>query len=99
MSKIFQYKIILAIIFCLFFMIAIVGWLFKVMHWPGANELLIVSMTGGFILWIVVLYDMIVSPIKKKLIWILTMLCAPLLVGILYTFLRDDMMIDEYHNP
>lgn len=92
MSKIFQYKFFLASVIIAMFIIAIIGALFKIMHWPYADEMLIISMSGAILLFGITLYDMIMSPIRKKAIWIITLCFAPLLVGLLYTFLRNDML-------
>jgi hypothetical protein len=92
MSKIFQYKFVTATVIVIMFIVAIIGAMFKIMHWPGANEMLITSMFGGILLFGITLYDMIVSPIRKRAIWIITLCFAPLLVGLLYTFLRNDML-------
>lgn len=92
MNKIFHYKFVLAFIIIGMFFMIILGVVFKIMHWPGANEMLITSMFGGILLFGITLYDMIVSPIRKRAIWIITLCFAPLLVGLLYTFLRNDML-------
>jgi hypothetical protein len=92
MNKLFQYKFLLASVIIIMFVIAIIGALFKIMHWPGANEMLLLSFFGALIVLGLTLYDMVVSPIRKKAIWIVTLFFAPLLVGLLYTFLRDDML-------
>lgn len=96
MNKFFQYKFVIAGIIIAMLMIAVIGALFKIMHWPGANEMLITSMFGGILLFGITLYDMIVSPIRKRAIWIITLCFAPLLVGLLYAFLRNDML--ESHS-
>jgi multisubunit Na+/H+ antiporter MnhE subunit len=92
MNKVFHYKFIIAGIIIAMLIIAVIGALFKIMHWPNADEMLIASMLGAILLFGIILYDMIVSPIRKKAIWIITFCFAPLLVGLLYTFLRNDML-------
>ncbi|MCE2962043.1 MAG: GldL-related protein [Chitinophagales bacterium] len=96
MNKFSHYKFIIAGIIIVMLTIAVIGALFKIMHWPYANETLIIAMSGGIVLFLAILYDMIVSPIRKKAIWIITLCFAPLLVGLLYTFLRNDML--ESHS-
>jgi hypothetical protein len=96
MNKIFHYKFVLASVIILMCMLAIFGVLFKFFHWPYSNEILIVSMSGAILLFGITLYDMIRSPIRKKAVWIITLCCAPLLVGLLYAFLRNDML--ESHS-
>jgi hypothetical protein len=92
MNKLFHYKFIIAGIIIVMLTIAVIGALFKIMHWPYANEMLITAMSGGIALFFAILYDIIVSPIRTKPIWIITLCFAPLLVGFLYTFLRNDML-------
>jgi hypothetical protein len=92
MNKFFQYKFVIAGIIIVMLLIAMVGALFKIMHWPNADDMLITSMFGGILLFGITLYDMIVSPIRKRAIWIITLCFAPLLVGLLYIFLRNDML-------
>jgi hypothetical protein len=92
MNKFFNYKFVLAAIDIIMIVLVIVGVFFKLWHLRYGNELLILAFSGVLILFGITLYDMIVSPIRKKAIWIITLCFAPLLVGLLYTFLRNDML-------
>ena len=92
MNESFYYKLVIASVIIIIPIVAILGSLFKIMRWLGVNEMLIFSILGVLILFGVTLYDMILSPIRKKVIWIITLFFAPLLVGLLYTFLRNDML-------
>jgi len=91
MNTVFKFKFILAAIFLLIFSIAITGALFKIM-WPYADHLLIGSFTLYMGLFFITRYDMLVSPIRKRGIWLFGLILAPLLVGLIYTFMRDDML-------
>ena len=92
MNKIFDHKFFLASAIIIAFVLGLIGVLFKIMHYYYANEILIIYMFGVILLLGITLFDMIVSPIRKKAIWIITLCFAPLLVGLLHTFLRNDML-------
>ena len=92
MNKIFDHKFFLASTIIIAFVLGLIGVLFRIMHYYYANEILIIYMFGVILLLGITLFDMIVSPIRKKAIWIITLCFAPLLVGLLHTFLRNDML-------
>ena len=92
MNKIFDHKFFLASTIIIAFVLGLIGVLFKIMHYYYANEILIIYMFGVILLLGITLFDMIVSPIRKKAIWIITLCFAPLLVGLLHALLRNDML-------
>ena len=96
MNKSFYYKFFLASAIIIAFVLGLIGVLFKIMHYHYANEILIISMFGVILLFEITLFDMILSPIRKKVIWIITLFFAPLLVGLLHTFLRNDMLENRF---
>ena len=92
MNNLFQFKYYLASVFLFSIAIALLGALFKIMQWPWANEMLIIALLITLILCAILLYDMLTFPIKKKPLWIFGLIISPLTVGIIYCFMRDDLL-------
>lgn len=92
MNKIFEYQKHMIMTFVAIIVVIFIGVIFKIRHYSYANELLILGLVSTFLLFLITLYDMIVSPIRKKGLWIFGLILSPIVVGLLYVFLRKDMI-------
>jgi|694.fasta_scaffold03850_2 hypothetical protein len=92
MNNLFQFKYYLAAVFIFSIAIALLGALFKLMHWPWADEMLLIALLITLILCFILLYDMMTFPIKKRPLWIFGLIISPLIVGLIYCFMRDDLL-------
>jgi len=92
MNNLFQYRQYLTLAFVIQFITIFTGAFFKINHYPYANQLLIIGFVLVIVLFLITGYDMIVSPIRKKGLWLFGLLISPFLVGFLYLFLRSDML-------
>lgn len=92
MIKSSQFKYYLIAVFIISIAIGLLGALFKIMHWPWANEMLILAFLVTLILFVILFYDMMTFPIKKKPLWILGLIVSPLIIGLIYCFMREDLL-------
>ncbi len=92
MNNLFHFKFYLVSVFVFSITIGLLGALFKLMHWPWADEMLVIALLTTLILCVILLYDMLTFPIKKKPLWIFGLIISPLIVGLIYCFMRDDLL-------
>lgn len=89
MKHIKEAIIALIIIFCLGLMI--IGGLFKIMHWPGANQMLIASMFSLVLLYAISIGLILTKKVHRKFVWIIAALISPVSTLIIYLGIKDDL--------
>jgi lipid-A-disaccharide synthase-like uncharacterized protein len=84
----------LIVSFCLNF----IGALFKILHWPLANELLIGGVGLNLFTSVLVVYDIYSNKIFNKPFWILSMFILPTIAPIVYLIRRKELVQKDYGN-
>jgi hypothetical protein len=73
----------------------IAGALLKVKHDLSADNILIVGITCSFIIWVIVLRDIINNRLQNKTFWILSMLVLPGITPLIYLIRRNALLISR----
>jgi hypothetical protein len=85
-------KIILVIIVAISCILITLGALFKIMHWNGADEMLIVGMCAQCLIIIVFFIDVILASIDNKWSWIIGGVLNPIGGSIIYFSNKNDLI-------
>lgn len=85
-------KIIAVLIIALSSIIITLGALFKIMHWAGADEMLIGGMVSQSLIIIVYFMDIVLAPIDKKWSWIIGGMLNPIGGAIIYFSNKNDLI-------
>jgi len=78
---------------CLFlgFSIILIGALFKIMHWPGANIMILLGFLTSLVYMVIGIADAFDDPnnsTTEKVLWLLGFLMSSFIIGIVYYFLK-----------
>lgn len=76
---------------CVSSVLVVIGALFKIMHWPWANEMLIAGMLTQSLIIIVYFIDIAMTPIPNKWSWIVGSLFNPIGAAIIYIANKNDL--------
>lgn len=80
LTRLFKISLILSV------PISIVGALFKLMHWPGSNNLLLIGSLCSLVYSVIALYLIFKSrkPAIAKILWLIAFICISLIAGIIF---------------
>ena len=70
------------------FLLAVIGSLFIIMHWPLGSLFLFLSVLTLLVAWILVILDLLKSENRLKFIWILSLIALPNVAAIAYLLAR-----------
>ena len=94
MKKLTQFQIILIVIFAIQIPLTFLGALLKILHLPGANLMLIVSMgsmaVSTFVFWAIAIFQMISNTFENKVIWLFLMFIFPFATPIIFLLTKDE---------
>ena len=83
-----------AIIFALQVAFIVLGALFKILHLPGANEILILSMGSmvftTIVLWAIAIFQIISSSFENKVLWLFLMFIFPSATPVVFLLTKDE---------
>lgn len=83
-------KAVYAILF-INFLVILVGCLFKITHWKGASEIILLGLILQLFIWIYFLVDILKSSIHNKGFWIFFMFIFVPITQLVYVYRRDKI--------
>ncbi len=94
MKKLSKFQIILIVIFAIQIPLTFLGALFKILHLPGANLMLIVSVgsmvASTLIFWLSAIIQMITNTFENKAIWLFLMFIFPIATPVIFLLTKDE---------
>lgn len=94
MKKQTRHLFFVAIIFALQVAFISLGALFKILHLPGANLILILSMGSmiftTIVLWAMAIYQMLTNTFENKVIWLFLMFVFPFATPLIFLLTKDE---------
>lgn len=85
-------KPILLTLFILGFLMGFCGALFKILHFPGANNMLVLASIIQLIAWLVVLFDVLRNNIYNKFLWVISVILFGGIGSVVYILKRDKLL-------
>lgn len=87
--------LIIVVLVVILFFLMIFGALFKIMHWHGANEMLIGGMFMAFVIcvgcFIYMIREFLTHDIEHKAVWIICLFISPIATSILYFINKEKL--------
>jgi hypothetical protein len=94
MKKLTKFQIILIVIFAIQIPLIFLGALFKILHLPGANFMLIISMgsmaVSTLIFWLSAIVQMVTNSFENKVMWLFLMFIFPFATPIIFLLTKDE---------
>ena len=73
----------------------VLGALMKILHYPGANEILVAGLLLIPVTWALIIWDILNNPIRNKPLWMIAVFVSWNVAALVYLLMRDSLLTKQ----